>query len=149
MTPTTKDLLARRRRDDAVLAWYRLIRVFRKSRRHVVEPIRHANLSGGQFDLLLQIGREEGTNQQSCAERLGVTKGNVTQLLDRLEERGLVVRQREGRSNSLFLTDAGHALIADVVPAHDEGARTVLGGLDREELRQLSRLLRKVDRALE
>ena len=145
---TIPDLFRERARDTAVLTWYRLIRVVKKARRYVVDPIREQAMSGGQFDLLVEIGRNDGTTQTEVAESLGVTAGNVTQHLDRLEERGLVVREPAGRSNALHLTEAGQALVADMVPRHDDGVRRVLEPLTAAELKELSRLLRKVERGL-
>ena len=137
-----------RARDPAVLTWYRLIRVVKRARKHVVDPIRDRAMSGGQFDLLVEIGRSPGATQTEVAGALGVTPGNVTQHLDKLEERGLVVRESEGRSNALHLTEEGRELVEEIVPRHDRGARRVLEPLTGEELKELGRLLRKVDRAL-
>ena len=101
-----------------------------------------------QFDLLMQVAFEDGTNQQSCADRMNVTKGNITQHLDRLEKRDLIQRQKEGRTNCLHLTEAGNDLVANVIPVHDQRVREILSLLTRDELRQFQSILRKLDRGL-
>ncbi|HEY8492104.1 MAG TPA: MarR family transcriptional regulator, partial [Dehalococcoidia bacterium] len=93
-----------------VLAWLRLARVFQRLERALVQQLRAWDLSLAQFDLLAHVGAAEGLTQQELADRLLVTKGNVCQLLEKLERRGLVVRRPEGRANRLFLTPAGRAL---------------------------------------
>jgi DNA-binding PadR family transcriptional regulator len=52
-----------------------------------------------------EVGRARGLSQQDLAATLLVTKGNVTQLLDRMQRDGLIVRCQEGRTNN-FATPA-------------------------------------------
>src|SRR3712207_979909 len=86
------------------LAWLRLARVFQKVERASGEHLRRWDLSVAQFDVLAHVGVFEGVVQHDLAESLLVTEGNVCQLLDRMEGRGLILRRKEGRANKLFLT---------------------------------------------
>ena len=113
------NLLAARSRDEALLTWVRLVRLAKKARRSVGGPLEAAGLSDGAFDLLVDIGEHPGTSQQACADRVGVTKGNVTQHLVRLERRGLVRRDPVGRRNDLSLTESGELLLGSVLADHD------------------------------
>src|SRR5579883_3495574 len=103
-------------RRSSVVTWMRLARVFQKVDRASAEHLRHWRLSVAQFDVLAQVGSAEGITQQELADRLLVTKGNICQLLDRLEQAGLISRRQEGRVNHLALTDAGQRLYREVVP---------------------------------
>jgi DNA-binding MarR family transcriptional regulator len=132
----------------AVPLWLRLARVFSKLERALAEEMRGRTMSMAQFDVVAHVGAAEGMTQQELADRLLVTKGNVCQLVDRLEHSGLLVRQQEGRANRLFLTDAGRALFASSVPAHEARIGQLLGALSAEEQAELLRLLRKLDHAL-
>ncbi len=114
--------LAARRRDEALLTWVLLVRIIKRARR--------------------------GTTQQACAERVAVTKGNVTQHLVRLERRGLVRRARAGRRNDLRLTESGELLLASVLAAHDEAMHALLGVLSAADRRHLRAILRRLDRGL-
>lgn len=135
-------------RDHAVLAWLRLLRVYQQVSRSAAEQVGSAGLSLAQFDVLAHVGADEGCHQQQLADALLVTKGNVTQLLDRMEECGLVERRQVGRTKCIYLTERGRSLRADVVPAHEAVIADRLGVLSTEEQRQLLRLLRKLDQAL-
>ena len=146
MNDELTNLLAERKHDEAVVTWLRLVRLLKKTRRQVAGPVEAAGLSAGAFDLLVDIGERPGTCQQACGDRLGVTKGNVTQHLARLERRGLVRRNPAGRRNDLYLTEPGTFLLGSVLDAHDEGVRQALGVLSREDLRSLRALLRKLER---
>jgi DNA-binding MarR family transcriptional regulator len=131
-----------------VTAWVRLARVFTKMDRAMVGDLRARNLSMAQFDVLAQVGGHEGLTQQELADRLLVTKGNVCQLLDRLTRSGLLVRRQEGRANRIFLTDAGRRLRGEIVPEHEAVIEQLFDALTPEEQRQLTTLLRKLDRSL-
>jgi len=136
-------------RRPGVLAWIRLARVFQKVDRVSAEEMRGHDLSMAQFDVLAHVGTHEGISQQQLADSLLVTKGNVCQLLDRMEKSGLIERHAEGRTNRLYATPDGRRLFAEVAPAHEERIAEMFASLSREEQRQLLQLLRKVDRSLE
>jgi DNA-binding MarR family transcriptional regulator len=142
------NMLAARSRDETLLTWVRLVRLAKKARRSVGSPLEAAGLSDGAFDLLVDIGEHPGTMQQECAGRVGVTKGNVTQHLVRLEQRGLVRRDPAGRRNDLSLTESGELLLSSVLTVHDEGMREFLGVLGAADLHNLRAILRRLDRGL-
>jgi len=133
----------------AVLAWMRLARVFQKVDRASAEHLRAWGLSIAQFDVIAQVGSAEGITQQELADKLLVTKGNICQLLDRLEQHGLIRRRQEGRVNHLFLTDAGARLYQETVPAQEAFITEQFATLAPEEQAQLLAILRKLDHALE
>lgn len=134
---------------EAVLAWMRLARVFQKVDRASAEHLRAWGLSIAQFDVIAQVGSAEGLTQQELADRLLVTKGNICQLLDRLEQHGLIRRRQEGRVNHLFLTDAGQRLYQQTVPAQEAFVAERFAALAPTEQAQLLTILRKLDHALE
>lgn len=149
MNDDTPSMTNRRTERMAVSAWFRLARAFQKMNRLAAAEFAALGLSGAQFDLLAQLGIAEGITQQELADRLLVTKGNISQLLAKMERRGLVYRCQEGRANALFLTPAGKQLFAAVVPAHERRLAARFAALSPTEQHQLLRLLRKLDRSLE
>lgn len=144
-----KIFIEARKRDAPLLAWFRFIRLLKKTMPRMDQHFKEWGLSQGQFDLLAEVALQEGVNQQSCADRLNVTKGNVAQHLKNLEKRGLMQREKVGRDNRLFLTDAGWDLFGAIMPVHDEYVNQVLAPLSRDEVQQFSALLRKIHRALD
>jgi DNA-binding MarR family transcriptional regulator len=136
-------------REPGLLAWLRLMRVYQKVDRVSGERLRAWDLSVGQFDVLARVGAAEGIVQQELADSLLVTKGNVCQLLDRMEGRGLILRRREGRNNRIFLTEEGRRLFDEVVPVHEALIAERFSALSRAEQERLHELLRKLDRALD
>ena len=136
-------------RTSSVMAWLRLVRVFQKIDRASEVHLRPWNLSVAQFDILAQVGAAKRITQQELADRLLVTKGNISQLLDRMEQRGLLTRCHERRANILSLTEEGQRLYEQVVPIQEELVAEHFAALSSQEANQLLRLLRKMDRAIQ
>lgn len=137
-------------RRPSLLSWLRLARTFQLVDRKTAEHLKEFNLTVAQFDILAQVGAAEGITQQRLADTLLVTKGNVCQLLDRMEARNLVERRpaETGRSKHLYLTAAGRALNRRVVPSQEDLINRSFSSLTREEQAQLARLLRKLEHSL-
>ena len=76
-----------------------------------------------------------------------MTGGNITYVMDRLEEQGLVYRDRSPSDRRIIqakLTEKGRDLIAGVFPEHGEFIERLsahLAGGEQEELRALLKKL--------
>lgn len=134
-------------RRPGLLAWIHLLRIARRGERAAMQQLREWDLSVAQFDVIAQLGASEGMTQQELGQRLFVTPGNITQLLDKLEARGLLRRYPEGKFKRLELTDAGRTLFDSVVPAHEEWLACQMDVLSPADQRELLRLLGQLDRA--
>jgi len=132
-----------------VRAWLRLARVYHKVDRASAQHLRGWGLSVAQFDVLVRVGSRPGMTQQELAGALLVTKGNVCQLLDRMEADGLIARRREGRAKRLHLTPRGAALVAEVVPAQERVVEQQFGVIDPAAQEELLSLLRRMDRRVQ
>jgi DNA-binding MarR family transcriptional regulator len=144
--PKTRERSFRR---YSVLAWLHILRITNRVHRASTECLRACDpeLSRAQFDVIAHLGVAEGMQQNELAQRLLVTQGNVTQLLDKMEKRGLLQRHSEGRCNRLSLTEEGRALFDTVVPAIEDVVAQQFAGLSEEEQRELQRLLAKLERS--
>lgn len=132
---------------SAVL-WARIARIRRKYERGAADQLRVWNLSLAQFDLLTTLSTCEGTNQFDLAKHLLVTQGNITQMIEKLEQRGLLTRHQEGRTKCLRLTEQGKALLNAVMVAHMTWNAEQFAGLSIVEQKQLLVLLQKLDRTM-
>ena len=84
------------------------------------------------------------------AARLSCVKSNITQLVDRLEADGLVVRQpdpNDRRAKLAALTPAGRKAVKEGMRVQQAAEREVLSRLTRDEAQQLSALLSKMGNA--
>jgi DNA-binding MarR family transcriptional regulator len=126
-----------------------MARFANKATRISGEQLRRRNLSLGQFGVLAHVGAAEGMSQTELADALSLTQGNVCQLIDKLEQAGLLLRRPEGRTNRLYLTERGHALYDDVVPAHEALIEDLFSSLLPRQQAELLALVRTLDRAAE
>jgi DNA-binding MarR family transcriptional regulator len=129
-------------RRPPVLAHLRLLRVAQKVERDLGGHLKRWGLNNAH------VGATEGVTQQELADSLLVTKGNVTQLLSRMEKRGLLQRRSEGRTNRIYLTDEGRRTFEEAVPAQEALISSRLSVLSGKEQKQLLGLLRKLDHSL-
>lgn len=143
---------SRQRRHDLPLpvrTWVRMMRVFTRIDRRSADEFRRWKLSVGRFDVINHAGLYNGVTQQELADALLVTKGNIAQLLDSLERDGLIRRERQGRCNLVFLTEAGRELRTNAMDGHISTISRAMKALSSDEQQQLANLLRKLERGLD
>jgi DNA-binding MarR family transcriptional regulator len=103
-----------------------------------------------EFDVLAALRRSGAPYQLSPGQLVSetlVTSGTMTNRIDRLAARGLVVRgpdPDDGRGVLVRLTDAGRALVDTALAALLERERALLSGLDGEASGELAALLRRL-----
>lgn len=129
---------------DPLRIWFRVIRLHRRAVNTVATELKALGLSIPQFDLLSTLTEREGLSQQELAERLYVTKGNVSGLLDRMVEADLVERRSipgDRRSNALYLTKKGRDLAEKGIAAQRAYVQRTLGALPAQDLADLERIV--------
>jgi MarR family 2-MHQ and catechol resistance regulon transcriptional repressor len=90
-------------------------------------------------------GRAASTTELS--RLLLASQGNITRLLDRMEQDRLVRRRpgaKDRRVSEVQMTRAGEALFARLARDHEAWTDGLFAGLGNEELKQLTGLLGKV-----
>ncbi len=129
---------------DPMRVWFRFVRLHRRAAGAIAGTLKRIGLSIPQFDLLSTLTEQEGLSQQELAERLYVTKGNVSGLVDRMVEAGLVERRAspdDRRSNALHLTERGRRLAEAGIAAQTAYVTRTLGTLPPADLAELERLV--------
>ncbi|KRE09821.1 MarR family transcriptional regulator [Bosea sp. Root381] len=89
----------------------------------------------------------EGIAPSALAERMGMTKGAISKLTDRLVGKDLVIRTANpagGRGQTLSLAAAGRELVPRLARLADENDAEFFGNLPPEERRSLEALLRSI-----
>jgi DNA-binding MarR family transcriptional regulator len=93
-----------------------------------------------------------GLTMGELSERLKVSNGNVTGVVERLVREGLVERTAlptDRRSYKVALTAAGHTAFAAMAARHAGWIDSLLGDLSDGEIEQLMGLLGRLRRAVE
>jgi DNA-binding MarR family transcriptional regulator len=122
-------------------------------RLHVAEEelFERYDLTPQQYNALRLLRGEGGKKMATLAlgSRLVSRAPDITRLLDKLEERGLIARERPADNRRLVLiglTDAGRALLAELDGPVRECHDRQLGHLPQEALRELVSLLQSARR---
>jgi DNA-binding MarR family transcriptional regulator len=116
-----------------------------------VELLRPHEITQPQYNVLriLRGAGDEGLPSGEIGERMVSREPDMTRLLDRMEARGLVARQRgstDRRVVTARITDEGSRLVDALdVPVQEMHSRQ-LGHFSEEELRTLSSLLERARR---
>lgn len=129
---------------DGFGAWIRVGVIYARTTRQLAELLRPFDLTVAQFDALAHLYVEDGISQQALAERLVVSKGNVTGLINRLTHRELVQRRADPtdrRTKRIVLTPRGRKLARSALEAQAGLVASMMDRLTARERTTLSRLL--------
>lgn len=102
-------------------------------------------LSQAQLELLRRVASSPDGTQQDLVQALGVTRGNVSQLLTKLESEGLLLRFAVGTRKLLRITRRGERLLETVLPGEAELLAQHFLALSKSELEQLLGLLGRLE----
>jgi|tagenome__1003787_1003787.scaffolds.fasta_scaffold20648974_2 DNA-binding MarR family transcriptional regulator len=118
----------------------------------VRRAIRPLGLGPQQYLVLARLRDHGHTSQAALAAALGLDPSNLAPTATELVDRGLVDRCRDEadrRRYELTLTVDGNALLARAAEAIRETEDELLAALDRDEVNQLSALLRRLADGIE
>jgi DNA-binding MarR family transcriptional regulator len=104
------------------------------------------DLTPVQYAALAAIKANPGIDQVTLAGLIAYDRTTITGVIDRLVQKGLVVRHassRDRRARELKITDEGKRTFRAITPAVEEAQRIMLRGLTDKEAAELMRLLRK------
>lgn len=103
------------------------------------------NLTHVQFATLLAIERFPGIDQTRVAKLVALDRQTTSNVVTRLSQNGLIERKRKDkRTNALYITGAGRALIDVMQPRIGGIDEIILGPLSSEERDVLMLLLKKL-----
>jgi DNA-binding MarR family transcriptional regulator len=104
------------------------------------------DLTPVQYAALTTVGTRPGIDQATLAGLIAYDRTTITGVVDRLAQKGLLVRQansRDRRARALQITDEGRQLLRGIEPAVQAAQRIMLRGLTTSEADEFLRLLRK------
>lgn len=137
----------------AVRLWLRLLTCTSLVEREVRNNLRtEFSITLPRFDLMAQLDRAgKALTMGELSRRLMVSNGNVTGLIERLVQEGLVDRKPapgDRRSHLVKLTRAGKKAFDAMTPVHEDWIEQMFAGLSEAETRQLYDLLARLKASL-
>lgn len=137
--------------DAGIDTWARLLRTEKVLLERVEAALKAADLPPlTWYDVLLELGRDEpeGLRQYEIGTRVLLSKHNLTRLLDRLEDKGLVTRRdcpEDARGKIVFITNTGQALRKRMWPVYAGAIETHFSDkLTTKDIDSLSVILGKL-----
>lgn len=103
------------------------------------------DLTPVQYAALTTVRTQPGIDQATLAGLIAYDRTTITGVVDRLVQKGLVVRQpsKDRRAHALQITDEGRRTLEGIEPAVETAQRIMLSGLTGDEAATFMRLLRK------
>ena len=128
--------------------WIRFLRFGLQSHKKLEGDLDKAGLTPPQFYVLATIGYAGGLPFGEIGQKMMVTVSNLTGIVDRLEEKKLVVRKRDDNDRRVVhvvLTDKGAKLYKTAIPLFEKSLAEIFAVLPRAEQKVLSSLLRRLN----
>lgn len=131
----------------ALRLWVVLARCYATYAKAIAAKVQEYGLTTPQFGTLEALYHLGPLSLGELAEKLLVTGGNVTYVMDRLEDQGLVYRFRRPDDRRVIqakLTPEGRDLVAEVFPGHATFVEELSRHLTTEEQETAADLLKRL-----
>ena len=137
--------------DLALDTWVKLARAFSTFNKKSIENIRSFDLTQSQFSVLEVLGHLGPMKIGDVCDKMLVSGGNMTLILDNLEKLELIERvfsKEDRRAINVRLTEKGQNLFDNIFNVHAEFIDGRMSVLSKEEQKQLGALLKKLGKGL-
>lgn len=137
-------------RNDSLDLFVVLSRSYNWVMAHSNRNIRQHGLNPTEFGVLEVLYHKGPQPLQQIGEKILISSGNITYVVDKLEKKQLLIRKPCSADRRVIyaeLTEKGNQFLADIFPTHQEIIEQAVSGLTPEEQRQATELLKKLGRA--
>ncbi|KAA0012635.1 MarR family transcriptional regulator [Billgrantia pellis] len=144
-TSTKQEVLSKER----LRLWLRMLRVTRQVEAALREKLRvEFDSTLPRFDVMAALYRDrDGLKMNELSKRLRVSNGNVTGIVDRLADDGLVERiaiEGDRRATRVRLTSAGRDAFTTMAVAHEGWVNALLDDVTVEDAHHIGELLHRL-----
>lgn len=136
--------------EQAVRAYVKLIRASRAVLARVEPAMAACGLTPTQFGVLEALLHKGAMTHRELGRKVLTSAGNMTDVVDKLERRELVRRERDPhdrRAVRVELTESGQALIQELFPRHAIDIARAMAGLPTADVVRLGDMLRALGAA--
>ncbi|MEK3734499.1 MULTISPECIES: MarR family winged helix-turn-helix transcriptional regulator [Paenibacillus] len=127
-----------------------LARSFNAVMTHSNRSINSHGLNSTEFGVLDVLYHKGPQPLQKIGEKVLISSGNITYVVDKLQKKNLLVRRSSEEDRRVIyaeLTAEGRELFERIFPEHKERMARAVSGLTDEEKAQAAHLLRKLGRS--
>jgi DNA-binding MarR family transcriptional regulator len=132
----------------ATSLWIRFLRFSLQSHKKLESDLDKVGLTPPQFYVLATIGYAGGLPFGEIGAKMMVTVSNLTGIVDRLEEKKLVLRKRDENDRRVVhvvLTERGAKVYKSTIPLFEKCVSEIFATLANPEQKELSALLRRLN----
>jgi MarR family transcriptional regulator, 2-MHQ and catechol-resistance regulon repressor len=129
----------------------RFLRFNLSSHKKLESDLAKIGLTPPQFYVLATIGYAGSLPFGEIGAKMMVTVSNLTGIVDRLEEKKLVLRKRDETDRRVVhvtLTEKGMKLYKSTIPVFEKSISEIFSSLDLPRQKELSALLRNLNHAI-
>ena len=144
--------IATRQNHAGVHVWLVLMKAFQALMPHAQESIARTGLGDSDFRVLEALLHKGPLPVNTIGPKVWLTPGSISVAVDRLVQKGLVVRKEQPadrRVRRVELTRKGRALIAATFRKHAAAMENAVDVLSKKERTALLRLLKKLGKHAE
>ena len=116
----------------------------RKVEKLAVEAWKPVDLSPSHAYLLMMVIEEPGLQPGTIADHLQLTPSTISRLIEKLEEKKLVVRVTEGKITNVYASPAGKNLLPQLKACVDDFYKSYCDILGKEESSRVVNGIRKL-----
>ena len=127
--------------------WIRFLRFSLFSNKRLQEILEKLDLTSPQLYVMATIGYAGQLPFNEIGAKMIVTVSNLTGIVDRLEEKGLVARERDTGDRRIVhvkLTAKGQKMYKTSIPTFEKILSQLFEPLDKREQKELGSLLKKL-----
>ncbi len=128
---------------------YQLRMAYVSVRRHFEGSMARLDLTQKQTGVLWLIDANPGVSQIALANELSMDRASMMAIVDRLEERGLIVRKRsteDGRRQELYVTAKGRKVLSQAKTAIHDNEKWMTAKFSKNELNAFVDSLKRFSR---
>lgn len=133
-------------------SWLNVGKAFLKCQRIMNSLLADLDITIAQHEILLTLGRNGLTTSKELSEKLLVVKSNVSNLIKKLDQRGLITITQctnDRRSKYLELTSQGKELVRQSTNVQKKVVTTMMQGVDPADLQATNRVISNALRSLD
>ncbi|RAL22579.1 MarR family winged helix-turn-helix transcriptional regulator [Thermoflavimicrobium daqui] len=134
-------------RDQSLELFVVLVRAYNWISAHAHRDIRRYGLNPTEFGVLDLLYHKGPQPLQQIGEKILISSGNITYVIDKLEKKNLLIRKpcpKDRRVTYAELTEQGEQFFAEIFSQHQEVIHQALKGLDVDEKQVAIQLIKKL-----
>ncbi|WP_237265347.1 MarR family winged helix-turn-helix transcriptional regulator [Thermoplasma sp. Kam2015] len=131
----------------AIQVWRLYVDLWKLWYKKAERDLNGVNLSVTEFTIMRQLSENGPLSMATIASSINVTPGWVTGVIDKMEDKGLVVRKREEADRRIIkisLTDHGKEVYEEAKKKHFSFIEKSLSGLNDSDLDMAYKILSKM-----